>query len=154
MTTKTSLLLSILAFSGGVTIAQGQGSASDDEAAIRLLEERGKSGVLNRDTLALMQVWSENFMVNAPANRVSPNRHVVFDLLRQGVINYSSFESTIEHVRIDGDLAIVMGAETVRPIGKAPLAGQIVRRRFTHVWRKESGGWRLIARHSNIIPSR
>lgn len=84
---------------------------------------------------------------------MAPNRQVVFDLLRQGMIHYSSFEAAIEHIRVDGDITIVMGAETVRPIGKAPLAGQTVKRRFTHVWRKEAGSWRLIARHANVIPS-
>lgn len=153
MKPKASLLL-ILAISGGATLAQAQGPASDQEAAIRSLEERGKSGVLDRDTLALMAVWSEHFMVNAPANRVAPKRSVVFDLLQRGMIHYSSFEPAIEHIRVDGDIAIVMGAETVRPAGKAPLAGQTVKRRFTHVWRKEAGGWRLIARHANVIPSR
>jgi ketosteroid isomerase-like protein len=110
-------------------------------------------GVLNRDTLALMGVWSEHFIVNAPGNRVRPNRQVVFDLIRQGNIHYSAFEATIEHIRVDGDIAIVMGAETVRPTGRARLAGQTVNCRFTHVWRKGEAGWRLIARHANIIPS-
>jgi ketosteroid isomerase-like protein len=90
-------------------------------------------------------------VVNAPANRVAPNRHAVFDLIRQGRIHYSSFEATIEHIRVDSDLAIVMGAETVRPTGKAPLAGQTVNRRYTHVWRKGDDGWRLIARHANLL---
>jgi ketosteroid isomerase-like protein len=154
MRTKAALLLVFLTFGGSVTHAYAQGSASDEEAAIRSLEERARSGVLNRDTLALKSIWSEDFTVNAPANRVVPNRRAVFDLIRQGMIHYSSFEATIEHIRVDGDLAIVMGAETVRPTGRARLAGQTVNRRFTHVWRKGEGGWRLIARHANIIPSR
>lgn len=153
MRTSASLLLVFLTF-GGAKLAFAQGSVSDEEAAIRSLEERVRSDVLNRDTLALMSVWSEHFVVNAPANRVAPNRRAVFDLIRQGMIHYSSFEATIEHIRVDGDLAIVMGAETVRPIGKAPLAGQTVKRRFTHLWQKQGGSWRLIARHANIIPSR
>jgi hypothetical protein len=31
------------------------------------------------------------------------------------------------------------------------LKGQIVRRRFTHVWIKENGEWKLFARHANNI---
>jgi ketosteroid isomerase-like protein len=153
MKTKAALLLVFMAFGGGMTLAHGQGSVSDEEAAIRSLEERGRSGVLNRDTLALMSVWSEHFAVNTPNNQVAPNRRAVFDRIRQGMIHYSSFEATIEHIRVDGDIAIVMGAETVRPTGRARLAGKTVNRRFTHVWRKGESGWRLIARHANIIPS-
>ena len=154
MKMKAGLFLALMVFSGGVALAHGQESVADEEAAIRSLEEQTRSAVLNRDTLALTSVWSENFVVNAPANRVVPSRRAVFDLIRQGVIHYSSFEATIEHIHMDGDLAIVMGAESVRPIGRAPLAGQTVKRRFTHVWRKGNGGWRLIARHANIIPPR
>jgi ketosteroid isomerase-like protein len=47
-----------------------------------------------------------------------------------------------------------MGAETVRPIGEAPLAGQTVERRLTNIWKKEAGTWRMIARHANVSPPR
>jgi len=148
------VLLLTLAISGGAAHAQSAGPGGEDEATIRSLEEQGRLGVLKRDTLALKSVWSENFMVNAPANRIAPNRGVVFGLIASGMIHYASFESTIERVRVDRDIAIVMGAETVRPTGRAPLAGETVKRRFTHVWQKDGERWRLIARHSNVIPSR
>lgn len=70
----------------------------------------------------------------------------------RGVINLSSFERTIEFVRVDGDYGFVMGAETIRPIGDAPMSGQTVNRRFTNIWRKEAGTWRLYARHANNVP--
>ena len=44
-----------------------------------------------------------------------------------------------------------MGAETVKPKA-GPSAGQLIQRRFTNVWRKEAGTWRLYARHANVIP--
>jgi ketosteroid isomerase-like protein len=150
MRARASLLLALLTLGGSATPTYSQESASGEEAAIRSLEERVTSGLLRRDTLALMQLWSQHFVVNAPANRVAPNRRAVFDLIGRGLIHYSSFESTIEFIRVDGDLAIVMGAETVRPTGKAPFAGQTVKRRFTHIWKKDDG-WRLVARHANIL---
>jgi ketosteroid isomerase-like protein len=73
--------------------------------------------------------------------------------MRKGLIHYSSFERRIERLRIDGDIALVTGGETIQPIGDAPQAGQTVQRRFTHVWKKEAGAWRLVARHANIIPN-
>lgn len=123
-----------------------------DEATIRLLEEQERVAVLNRDTAALVQLWSEQLIVNAPSNQVSSDRSVVLNLMRQGLIHYSLFERRIERLRIDDDIAFVMGGETIQPIGNAPQAGQTVQRRFTHVWKKETGVWRLVARHANIIP--
>jgi ketosteroid isomerase-like protein len=146
---RASVLLVFLTFGGRATLAYPQASASSEEAVIRSLEERVTSGVLKRDTLALRDLWSEHFVVNAPANRVVPNRSAVFDLIQKGMIHYSSFEPTIEYIRVDRDLAIVMGTEIVQPTGKAPFAGQTVKRRFTHIWQKNDG-WRLVARHANV----
>lgn len=135
----------------GPVRAQAPSTASPEEAEIRALEERVRLGVLARDTSALREIWAPTFAVNAPANRVAPRRAVVFDLLTQGLIHYTSFETTIEFLQVDGPLAVVMGAEVVRPTGKAPHAGETLRRRYTHVWRKDGGTWLLAARHANII---
>lgn len=133
--------------------AQADQTMSEDEKAIRALEDRVRLGVLNRDIEALEPLWDENFTVNAPNNRVAPNRGVVFDLIRQGLIHYTSYETTIEHVRIDDNLAIVMGAETVQPTGNAAMAGQTVQRRYTHIWREDDDRWLLVVRHANVIPA-
>ncbi len=125
-----------------------------EEATVRSLDEQERMAILDRDTMALKRLLSDQFTVNAPNNQVAPNRRVVLDLVHQGVIHYASFERTIEVVRIDGDVAILMGAEIVRPIGNAPLAGQTVQRRFTNIWKKEDGTWRLTVRHANVIAVR
>lgn len=123
------------------------------EAVIRSLDEEERRAVLDGDTTTLQRLWSGQILVNAPSNRVSSDRSVVFGLMRQGLIEYASFERNVEQLRVDGDFAVVMGAETIRPTGRAPQAGQTVRRRFTHIWRNEAGVWRLIARHANIVPN-
>ena len=146
------LVLSILSCTSARPANQQRGVT--DEGTIRLLEEQERLGVLNRDTAALRRVWSEQLIVNSPTNRVSSGRAVVLNFMQQGLIQYSSFERTIEHLRIDDNLAFVMGAETVHPMGNAPQAGQTVQRRFTHVWKKDGGVWLLAARHANVVPGR
>jgi ketosteroid isomerase-like protein len=146
----TTLLLLLSIFSGSSSSAQSGKPDSSDEALIRSLEKRVTAAVIQRDTAALRSLWSEHFMVNSPRNVVAPGRSVVFDLMARGIIHYASFESTIEHLRVDRGVAVVMGAETVRPIGKAPRAGQSVRRRFTHIWHKQGGQWLVVARHAHI----
>ncbi len=69
----------------------------------------------------------------------------------KGLIRYSAFESEIEAIVIQGDMAITLGRETVKPIGNAPMAGQTVLRRYTHVWLRKDGRWRQLARHANIV---
>jgi hypothetical protein len=74
------------------------------------------------------------------------------------VINFSTFDRKIEFMRADGDFVFIMGLETVVPVSDAPsaglVAGRAINRRFTNIWKNESGTWRLFARHANVIPAR
>ena len=121
-----------------------------DEDIVRQFDDQMRIAVLNDDWSALERLLSERFTVNAPANRLVSGRSAVLELIRQAP--RESFDRTIEYLHVEGDLGIVMGAETVRPIGSAPLADQTVRRRFTNIWQKESGTWRMVARHASVIP--
>lgn len=145
------MMLFILTAGLACATTSGSAHSTNDETAIRALEEQERLAVLNQNFTALEGIWSERFMVNTPTNQVAPNRSVVLATFRQGLAAYSSFERNIERVLMDGDLAIVMGRETIKPMGNAPMARQTVPRRFTHIWKKEGGAWRLLARHANVI---
>ena len=149
ITTLLLLLSCVTTYAG----AQAPGRDSAAEATVRALDDQERLAALNQDFAALERLWSEHFIVNAPSNQILPNRSAVLDWFRKGMTTRSSYERSIEQVRVDGDIAIVMGAETLKPIGNAPQAGQTVRRRFTNIWKKEGDTWRLWARHANVIPA-
>jgi len=128
------------------------GASSSLEETIRSLENQERGAVLAGDTATLERLWSGTMIVNNPQSSISADRGVVLGLVRNGLIRYSSFERTIEAIRFDGDIAIVMGAELVAPVGDAPHAGQTVHRRFTNIWRRKGTAWEMIARHANVIP--
>jgi ketosteroid isomerase-like protein len=153
---KGTIATMLLLLSGVTTYSVAQAPSRDSavEAAVRALDDQERVAVLNQDFAALQRLWSEHLIVNAPFNQVLPNRSAVLDYFRKGMTTRSSFERSVERVRVDGDIAIVMGAETLKPIGDAPQAGQTVHRRFTNIWKKEAGTWRLFARHANVIPPR
>ena len=153
MKTITALSFLLLLGLGTGTETRAQGRLTDEET-VRSLDDQARIAALKRDVPTLKRLWSDQFTVNAPNNEVLIGKPAVLDWVHRGIINFSSFDRTIEFIRVDGDLAIIMGAEAVRPIGDAPAAGQTVRRRFTNIWRKEGGTWRLIARHANVIPPR
>jgi ketosteroid isomerase-like protein len=153
---RKRIISSLLLVLTGVTASAGAQAPSRDsvaEASIRALDNEERLAALNQDLPALERLWSEHFIVNAPSNQILPNRSAVLDWFRKGMTTRSSYERTIEQVRVDGDIAIVMGLETLTPTGSAPHVGQTVRRRFTNVWKKEGGTWRLWARHANWIPA-
>jgi ketosteroid isomerase-like protein len=125
---------------------------SATEATVRALDDQERRAALDHDYAALERLWSEHFLVNAPTNTILPNRSAVLEHFRKGMTTRSSYERSVEHVRVDGDIAIVMGAETLKPTDQAPFAGQTVQRRFTNIWKKEKDNqWRLWARHANWI---
>lgn len=144
-----ALLLALTHLPGGACAAQNPGA----EREIRTLEERERSAVLAEDTLALRELWAPQFMVNNPSNTIAEDRSTVFALIAAGRIRHLRFERRIEAVRIEGDLAIVMGGETVVSREAAGQAGAPVERRFSHVWVRTSSGWRLVARHANRVPA-
>ena len=152
--TKRTVGALLLVLSCVTSYAGAQGPRRDSlvEATVRALDNGERLAALNQDFAALERLWSEHFLVNAPSNQILPNRSAVLDWFRKGMTTRSSFERSIEHVRVDGDIAIVMGLETLTPTANAPYAGQTVRRRFTNIWRKEGDRWRLWVRHANVIP--
>ena len=148
------LLLVIIALSW-ITCATAQSAEHNEilEKEIRRLDSTEAAGLLHKDIALLETIWASDFTVNNPRNRVTHGRNEVVALIRNGIIDYSSFIREIEAILFHGNTVIVMGSETIKPIGKAPFAGQTVRRRFTHFWMMRDGEWRLTARHANVICS-
>jgi ketosteroid isomerase-like protein len=153
---RARLLVLLLASPGGYAESFAQDRRSV-EATVRSLDDEERVAALKRDVPALERLWSEDFTVNAPNNQVVAGKRAVLDaFVNSGIINFSSFERRVEFIRVDGDIATIMGLETLRPITNAPSAGlragQTVDRRFTNIWRRENGTWRLFLRHANVVP--
>jgi ketosteroid isomerase-like protein len=134
------------------SVAQGPDPRSGLDSTIRTLEDRERLAVLREDVAALEGLWSEQLIVNNPQNTISPDRATVVALVRQGRIRYSRFERRIEAIRFYDDLVVVMGSETIVRRGAQDSVPTPIERRFSHVWRRVGGEWRLIARHANVIP--
>lgn len=121
------------------------------ESQIRALELKEHKAMLQRDAATLRTIWAPTFMVNTPFNRITMSSQEILDLVDKGVIHYSTFTRNIEQVLLRGDVVITMGSEVVVPVGNVPKAGQTINRRYTNIWMKEQGNWRLVARHANEI---
>ena len=149
---KLILLITAIAFVAP-SLVLGQSAIRKDalEQEIRKLDLAEADAILRRDVAVLNQLLAEDFTVNNPRNEISKGRKEVVALVRTGIINYSSFVREAETVLFHGDTVIVMGLETIKPIGNAPGAGQTLRRRYTNIWMKRKGQWQLTARHANVI---
>ncbi|HSW54360.1 MAG TPA: nuclear transport factor 2 family protein [Ignavibacteriaceae bacterium] len=117
---------------------------------ITQLEEAELKAILESDTIALRKMWAEDVHVNSPTNIVV-NRAQVFDRIKSTFIKYSLYTREQEYYGVYDDVVIVMGNEVVIPSGDNPAKGKTLKRRYTNVYKKFEDGWRLIARHANII---
>src|SRR4026208_1903896 len=140
--TTPLLILPLLMALHCVAPAQGQ---SPDEVMVRSLDDQERIAALNNDTEALERLWSDQFVGNQPNNTVVADKHALMDAL----VPRSSYVRQIEVFRIDGEFAFIVGLETIVAATDAPgvglVAGQPTRRRFTNVWKREGGTWRLYA---------
>jgi ketosteroid isomerase-like protein len=119
------------------------------EQEIRKLDLAHAGAILRGDQVALDKLWTEDFRVNNPFNEIDKA-----DRIRSGAVTYSSFVREAEAVMVHGDTVIVMGREIVVPKGNSPEAGKTINRRYTNIWMKRAGKWRLIARHASVICQR
>ena len=148
---KLILLAAAVAFVLPVLVLGQSAKQIKLEQEIRKLDAAEADAILNKDIAALDKITAEDLTVNAPGNTVIMGRKAVTELIQNGVIDYSSFVREIQTILFYGDTVIVMGSETIKPVRKAPFAGQTVRRRFTNFWMKRKGKWLLSARHASVI---
>jgi ketosteroid isomerase-like protein len=124
---------------------QGTGAI---EREIRRLDAQEADAVLRGDYALIDRLWADDFIVNNPRNSVGFGRT---GAVRMGEITYASFQRVAEFVALRGDVAIVMGHEVVVPKAPSLDAGLTLHRRYTNVWMKSAQGWRLSARHANLV---
>lgn len=120
------------------------------EAEIRRLEQLEVRAVLAKDSATLRTLWDKEYVVNNPDNvvvtaKADPVDRPVMQMAR------TAFTRNIEKITFRGDFAFSMGSETLVPGGEQPRAGQTVLRRYTNIWMRQSDGWKLVARHANVV---
>lgn len=130
----------------GLGSAQSVKQKAAIEQEIKRLDVAHADAILRGDLAALDKLWTSDFKVNNPFNEIDKA-----DRIRTGAVTYSSFIREPESVLIHGDTVIVMGREIVVPKGNSPDAGKTINRRYTNIWMKRSGKWRLVARHASVI---
>ncbi len=144
--TMKNLIITICLFASTSLIAQHDVI----ETEIKRLEQAEVKATLDRDTMMLRKIWDKNFVVHNPEGKIilSKTNSVDRPVLQAQRV---SFTREVEQITINGDAVISMGKEVVVPAGDNADAGQTIVRRYTNIWMKKDGSWRLIARHANRI---
>ena len=144
----------ILALLAAPLIALAQGSAvpnSDFVAQVRAVSDSEVQAFLKNDPKTLAQLWSDDFVVTNPLNRLATKQQVL-DMINSGFLVITSYDRRIEYSHVYGDLVVLAGSETVKWGGRMPNAGRSEQLRFTAIWQKQNGHWVEVVRHANIVP--
>ncbi len=133
-----------------VSVCQIFAQEQDTESEIRKLEQMEVQAILAKDTITLLKLWDKDYVVNAPDNKINFAGKTTLDrpVLRN---SRTSFTRDVEQIIIRGNTVFSMGSETVVPTGNQPNSQQTIKRRYTNIWMKQEGAWKLVARHANVI---
>lgn len=99
-----------------------------------------------RDFATIEKFWSPQMLVNSPGNNIL-TRDDVITAIRQDKLSYSGYTNQVEAFQSYGDIAVLMGHETLVP-NTGPEAGTKLYRRYTDIWQRSNGGWVQIARQA------
>ena len=120
------------------------------EKEIRQMEEKRTAAYMIKDTATILKMYDPDYFVNSPSNRVIGLDEFIKRLM-SGVISTTNYTNEIEKIIIKGTIVISMGHESYKGAEKNPEAGQTITMRYTNFWTKEKDGWKLFARHANIV---
>lgn len=113
---------------------------------IRAREEAARLAFLKPDLVTLDEIFADSLTVNSPLQKLV-TKSELFDLLRTGRIRHLENTCEIEYLERYGEMVVTMGHDLVID---APDR-MISRRRYTNIWKFDSGSWRLVARHAHVV---
>jgi len=114
------------------------------DEAIRKLDNERIQAQIHADATALDRIYADDFIGVGPSGTVRTKPQVILDFT-SGDLKFQSITTDEVQVRVYGNTAV----ETGRSIMNGQDKGQTVPRdtRFTRVWVKQQGRWRLVANH-------
>ncbi len=131
-----------------IVLGQEQGTSRDQrssvEQAIRQLDNERIRAQIGADAAALDRIYADDFIGVGPSGTVRTKAQVISDFT-SGNLKFQSIVTDEVQVRIYENTAVETGLSTMSGQDK----GKTVPRdtRFTRVWVKQEGRWRLVANH-------
>jgi uncharacterized protein (TIGR02246 family) len=146
---RWTLVLAVLALTAtSISAGQRQSATTDQrssvEQAIRQLDNERIQAQIGADAVALNRIYADDFIGVGPSGTVRTKPQVISDFT-SGHLKFQSITTDEVQVRIYENTAVETGLSTM--VGQDK--GKAVPRdtRFTRVWVKEQGRWRLVANH-------
>ena len=145
---KTLVISFVLFTTVSIALAQKQSARRNQnrsvERVIRQLDYERIQAQIGANAVALNRIYADDFIGIGPSGTVRTKPQVISDFT-SGELKFQSITTDDVRVRVYGNTAVETGRSTM--IGQDK--GKAVPRdnRFTRVWIKQVGHWRLVANH-------
>jgi uncharacterized protein (TIGR02246 family) len=141
------LAVTAMSVAAGQEQSAGTDQKSGAEQAIRQLDNERIQAQIHADAQALDRIYAEDFIGVGPSGTVRTKPQVLSDFTA-GTLKFQSITTDEVQVRVYENTAVETGLSTM--IGQDK--GKPVPRdtRFTRVWIKQQGRWRLVANHYSV----
>ena len=115
---------------------------------IRSLDQDRIQAQIHADATALDRIYADDFIGIGPSGTVRTKPEVLADFTSHELI-FQSITTDDVRIRVYGNTVVETGRSTM--VGQDK--GKVVPRdnRFTRVWVKQRGWWRLVANHYSIL---
>jgi uncharacterized protein (TIGR02246 family) len=150
---KQTFALTVIALTAiCIAVAQEQSASRDQrssvEEAIRQVDNERIQAQIHADAEALDRIYAEDFIGIGPSGTVRTKPQVLADFTSHN-LKFQSITTDEVRVRVYENTAVQTGLSTM--IGQDK--GKTVPRdnRFTRVWVKQQGRWRLVANHYSLL---
>jgi uncharacterized protein (TIGR02246 family) len=150
---RRTLVMAVLALTAApIALGQKQSAQRDQrrsvEQAIRQLDHERIQAQIGADAAALDRIYADDFIGVGPSGTVRTKAQVISDFT-SGDLKFQSITTDEVQVRVYGNTAVETGRSTMNGQDK----GKTVPRdtRFTRVWVKQQGRWRLVANHYSSL---
>ncbi len=134
-----------------VTMGQAKEKSGDGntEQMVLRLENGGREATLKNDLPANDRLLADNW-INVNADGSVTTKAKLMELLKAGSFTILSIENDEVMVRVFGEAAVVTGRSTTKRAGES---GEILTRqvRFTRVYARNHGRWRVVSAHNTLI---
>ena len=138
------LTLTLTSIALGQEQSANRDQRSSVEQAIRQLDNERIQAQIGTDAAALERIYADDFIGVGPSGTVRTKAQVISDFT-SGDLKFQSITTDEVQVRVYENTAVETGLSTM--VGQDK--GKAVPRdtRFTRVWVKQQGRWRLVANH-------
>jgi len=131
-----------------IALGQKQSAKKDQngsvEQAIKRVDGERIQAQIHADAAALDRIYADDFIGVGPSGAVRTKPQVIADFT-SGSLKFQSITTDEVRVRVYGNTAVETGLSIMTGQDK----GKDVPRdtRFTRVWVKQNGSWRIVANH-------